>query len=64
MARMPSCNAFGVNSGHRSSVSSETARKERPRTDASMHGPSPVAYWWASMDEMVWSLAATVASRP
>ena len=64
MARMPSFNASGVNSGHRSSVSSETERKEWPRTDASTHGPSPVAYWWASMAENGRSLAAAVASRP
>src|ERR1035438_2161013 len=51
--------AVGGRAGHRVSVSKDSAWNRRPLTEASTHGPSPVAYWLASMSEMVWSLAAT-----
>ncbi len=61
---MPSERARGENAGQRVSCSRDSAWNHRPSTVASMQGPSPVAYWLASMSEIVSSLAATVASCP
>lgn len=64
MALIPSFFALGTNAGHRVSWSKDSTWNQCPLTEASTHGPSPVAYWSASMSEIVWSLAATVARRP
>ena len=64
IALMPSFLALGIKAGQRDSDRNDSACNQRPSTEASMHGPSPVAYWSASISNMVWSLAATVPSTP
>jgi len=44
MALMPNDRALGVKAGHRVSFSRDSAWYQRPCSDASMQGPSPVAY--------------------
>ena len=64
MAAIPSSRALGVKEGQRVSWSNDFIWNDWPSFEASTHGPSPVAYWPASMSRTVWSVAATVASRP
>ena len=45
MALMPSEWAFGVKAGHLVSSARDWVWNRRPSTEASMQGPSPVAYW-------------------
>src|ERR1700677_1575150 len=64
MAKIPRARARGVNEDHLVSVSNDSAWNHRPRREASTQGPSPVAYWSASISMIVLSVAATVRSSP